>query len=128
MPKFKAFYHIKENYKELLDKNIYEVLLCKIMNESKIVFPDKYKQILEQSNGESDFVSDSGEFLDAKLLFYSQQALNIKKHDINNFMKNIQTEQNEVYDTIVQEKNVSENLLFVEIKKRLEKMKKMKIL
>ncbi len=128
MPKFKAFYHIKENYKELLDKSIYELLLCEIMNESKIVFPDKYKQILEQSNGESDFVSDSGEFLDAKLLFYSQQALNIKKHDIDNFMKSIQTEQNEVYDTIVQEKNVSENLLFVEIKKRLEKMKKMKIL
>lgn len=124
MPKFKAFYHIKENYKELLDKNIYELLLCEIMNESKIVFPDKYKQILEQSNGESDFVSDGGEFLDAKLLFYSQQALNIKKHDIDNFMKSIQTEQNEVYDTIVQEKNVSDNLLFVEIKKRLEKMKK----
>ncbi len=123
MPKFKAFYHIKENYKELLDKNIYELLLCEIMNESKIVFPDKYKQILEQSNGESDFVSDGGEFLDAKLLFYSQQALNIKKHDIDNFMKSIQTEQNEVYDTIVQEKNVSDNLLFVEIKKRLEKMK-----
>lgn len=128
MPKFKAFYHIKENYKELLDKSIYELLLCEIMNESKIVFPDKYKQILEQSNGESDFVSDNGEFLDAKLLFYSQQALNIKKHDIDNFMKSIQTEQNEVYDTIVQEKNVSDNLLFVEIKERLEKMKKMKIL
>lgn len=128
MPKFKAFYHIKENYKELLDKNIYELLLCEIMNESKIVFPDKYKQIPEQSNGESDFVSDSGEFLDAKLLFYSQQALNIKKHNIDNFMKSIQTEQNEVYDTIIQEKNVSDNLLFVEIKKRLEKMKKMKIL
>lgn len=60
---------LKEKFKDLLDKKIYEKIILKIMNDSKIVFPEKYKYIEEQSNNESDFLSSSNREIDAKILF-----------------------------------------------------------
>ena len=123
-PLGKVNFIIKNNYKDLLNKNIYEPLVCQIMNESKIVFPDEYKQIIEQSNGESDFVSNKNEFLDAKILIYNQQAIDMKKNKIDDFLDSIQEEQNQIFDTIMQQlPNVEQSKFYIEILHRLEKMK-----
>lgn len=47
--KFKCI--IYDIYKKLLNKNVYEPIILNIMNNSILIFPEKYKLIEEQSKG-----------------------------------------------------------------------------
>ena len=53
----------------------YEKFVLEIMNSSKVVFPGRYKQVFEQSNGECDFIEEkTGKKFDAKLPFRKGQV------------------------------------------------------
>lgn len=73
-----------ENVIEAFNKKKYEDVVLAIMNASRTVFPNTYKKVELQSNGECDFVDvTNGLKFDAKLPFESQQIsqlANGKKH------------------------------------------------
>lgn len=101
---------IYDSYKELLKKKVYEPIILKLMNHSEIVFRGKYKYIEKQSHKESDFISETGDLFDAKILFYERQcqALAINKDNLYTFINGLQIEINEIYDAISE--NNSERL------------------
>lgn len=82
--KIKQEYVISENAIEAFKKEKYEDVVLAIMNASRTVFPNTYKKVELQSNGECDFVDvTNGLKFDAKLPFESQQIsqlTNGKKH------------------------------------------------
>ena len=118
---------IHDRYKDLLKKDIYEPILLKIMNHSTRVFHEEYKQIKEQSNNESDFVSNSNAMFDAKLLFYKKQceALAVNKDNLTSFMNGIKNETYDISNAIENGdiKAVRECIFYKEMKKEIEKAK-----
>lgn len=93
---------IYDSYKELLRKKVYEPIILSLMNKSEIIFREDYKYIENQSHGESDFVSSTGVYYDAKILFYNKQcqALAINKDNLYTFVSELQKEINEIYEAI----------------------------
>lgn len=91
---------IADNYSDLLDKDIYEPIILDIMNKSKIIFPEEYVYIVDQSHNESDFKSESNIYYDAKILFFKEQcrALAINTNNLIEFIEYIQKEANEIYN------------------------------
>ena len=72
---FKLKTSICDKFCKLIDKNVYEPMLCKLMNASILVFPGNYIHITEQSAGQCDFVeTTTGVKFDAKLPFYSKHG------------------------------------------------------
>lgn len=57
----------------LFNKNIYEAFVLEIMNLSKIIFPNSYSMVTDQSAGQCDFIDNKGEKYDAKLPFNKEQ-------------------------------------------------------
>ncbi len=125
MNSIKINYIIHNNYKDLINKNIYEKVLLEIMNESNIVFPEHYKHIDEQSNGESDFISiDSGELIDAKIIFPKKQCEKLSRNDLNDFYEMIVMETNDVYDALIKKKDtLNSTILYKEIFNAFNKIK-----
>ena len=71
---------ISKDIKELIQSRTYEKIICNLMNESVILFPNSYKQVSSQSHGECDFVDTFTEKkYDAKLLFSNTQCQIIAK-------------------------------------------------
>jgi len=65
---------ISDNIIELFRNHTYEKYVLEIMNESKIIFPESYREITDQSHGECDFISiKNNEKFDAKLPFLPNQ-------------------------------------------------------
>lgn len=118
---------IYDKYKDLLKKDIYEPIILEIMNQSTIVFPEKYEQIKEQSNNESDFISNSNDMFDAKILFYKKQceALAVNKDNLTSFMNGIKNETCDISNAIENGdiKAVRECIFYKEMKKEIEKAK-----
>lgn len=118
---------IYDKYKDLLKKDIYEPIILEIMNQSTIVFPEKYEQIKEQSNNESDFISNSNDMFDAKILFYKKQceALAVNKDNLTSFMNGIKNETYDISNAIENGdiKAVRECIFYKEMKKEIEKAK-----
>lgn len=75
---------ISENIIDLFHKERYEPLILTIMNLSKVVFPEEYEYVENQSKGECDYLGKtSHNKYDAKLPFLPQQVellTNGKKH------------------------------------------------
>ncbi len=82
--KIKREFTFSENVIEVFNKKIYEDVVFSIMNASKTVFPNNYKKVEEQSNGECDFIDiTDGSKFDAKLPFEQEQIemlTNGKRH------------------------------------------------
>lgn len=116
---------IYDNYKELLSKDIYEPIIENIMNLSKIIFPEKYKIIKNQSHGESDYMSTSGNLYDAKILFYEEQceSLAINKDELSSFIESIQKETEDIYNAIMNKskEEVKECIFYKEMLKEINK-------
>jgi hypothetical protein len=117
MNSIKINYIIQDNYKDLINKDIYETVVLKIMNKSNIVFPEKYKHIDEQSNGESDFISiNSGELIDAKTIFPKKQCESLSFGNLNDFYEMIITETNDVFEALMNKKDdLNSTMLYKEI-------------
>lgn len=61
---------ISDEFKEFIQSGNYEVSILKIMNQSRIVFPNSYISNENQSNSECDFVDTiTAEKYEAKLPF-----------------------------------------------------------
>lgn len=72
--KVRQFFSASNDFVKLFDKKNYEIIVLRLMNESKTVFNGTYSMVPEQSNGECDFVDNSsGEKYDAKLPFLPNQ-------------------------------------------------------
>ena len=83
---------------ELFQRQRYEKFIVEIMNLSEKIFPETYTQIIEQSNGECDFIGDkSGKKFDAKIPFTKEQMKLLttgEKHkpDIIKWLSELQNE------------------------------------
>ena len=66
---------IDKSFRSLIQSQNYEKYVLTIINKSEAVFSDiEFTCIEDQSHGESDFVDNSGQFYDAKLLFDKKQG------------------------------------------------------
>ncbi|MEE3343480.1 MAG: hypothetical protein VZS44_05270 [Bacilli bacterium] len=125
MNSIKLNYIIHKDYKDLINKNIYENIILDIMNESDVVFPGKYKHINEQSNGESDFISmDDMELLEAKTIFPRKQCESLSLGDLKEFYEIIVSETNDVFESLMNKKdNLNSTMLYKELVKAFKKIK-----
>ena len=65
---------ISPNIIKLFQDRNDEALVLSLMNSSKIVFPEEYEAVHDQSHGECDFIGkESNKKFDAKLPFLTQQ-------------------------------------------------------
>lgn len=92
---------ISPNIIKLFQDGNDETLVLSLMNSSKIVFPEEYEAVHDQSHGECDFIGKtSNKKFDAKLPFLQQQIsmlTNGKKHG-----PQIQKWLEEIHDEIVE--------------------------
>ena len=117
---------IYDEYVDLLNKDIYELVLLDIMNKSEIVFEKQYIHEAKQPNGESDYkTEDETEFIDAKILFYNEQCIALKQGKIHEFLDKIACEINELYNLIKSGiyTSINETILYKEINERFNKIK-----
>lgn len=123
---YKMRWNVKKGYKDLIQKEKYELVLLDVMNSSQIVFPKTYKHIEEQSDGESDYITTDGdEYQDAKVLFYQEQCKAIKCDEINAFFNELLAEINEIYELVSQGdvERLQETKLFAEMNRRINSIK-----
>lgn len=70
----KHLFTVSNDFIELFNKKNYEKYVLEIMNNSKIIFPNSYIEVSNQSQGQCDFIdSVTNEKYDAKLPFFSEQ-------------------------------------------------------
>ena len=123
MNNIKIDYIISDNYKDLINKNAYESIILKIMNDSKVVFRGLFKHNEIQSNNESDFESLlNGELIDAKTIFPQQQCQNLSLGRLEDFYKMICMETNDIFDAIINSKDLTTTILYKQIIGAFEKI------
>lgn len=123
MNSIKIDYIIKDNYKDLIQKEIYENIILDIINKSKIVFPQNYKHIDKQDNGESDFESIlTGERIDAKTIFPQTQCRNLSLGNLEDFYKMICEETNDIFEAIMHDNDISSTILYKQIIEAFKKI------
>lgn len=94
----KHVFEISNDLLALFNKNNYEAYVLDIMNLSKVIFPNEYSIVKDQSAGQCDFIDTStDEKFDAKLPFHPNQIemlTNGKKHkpEIENWIKELHKE------------------------------------
>lgn len=128
MPKVRVKIVISDNYADLLRKDIYEPVVCEIMNDSQLVFPDCYEQIFDQSHGESDFKNlQTGQMIDAKLLFQEKQCymLAMGKEKLQKWLDSLKDEVNELFELMKQDSEAEfcSSSLYFEMSQRLKNIK-----
>lgn len=128
----KCNYIISNKYKDLLNKNINQKIVLDIINSSRVVFPGLYKEIVEQSNNESDYVSSLGINYDFKILFKEEQCqvLAFRNGSLVDFMNIVCAETSDIYDSFIGNNStkIDETILYKEIKRRLKLSKENEII
>lgn len=115
---------LSNDYKKLIQKETYEIIILKIMNSSQIVFNEEYEHIDKQSNGESDFVSmPSRELIDAKTIFLEEQCEKLSLDDIKAFLNDIVKESNDIFYSIMNKSglDINSTILYTQISRALAK-------
>lgn len=101
MMNIKAHTLFSKDLIKLFQKDCYEKHVLNIMNMSKIIFPFKYQEVKDQSNGECDYVCvGNGAKFDAKLPFRNYQVYNLvssndKRPNIEKWIKEMMDESSE---------------------------------
>lgn len=109
-----------DGYNRIRLKDCNEGIICKIINDSKIVFPGRYKQIEVQDNGEPDFIEvDSTEKFDAKLLFKNEMCRVLSKDDYPTFLHML-LDYIGVNFVTQRERGPEELSLYIEMKSRID--------
>ena len=119
MLEISTVFEYKANLIELFRSARYEQYILELMNISKIHFKEAYKEIVNQSRGEADFISASGIKYDAKLPFRKEQfelLTSGKKHDPD-FLKWIEelyeeSTEFDAYDIINNREKIKDTKLF----------------
>lgn len=122
---FKLKTSICDKFCKLIDKNVYEPMLCELMNTSNLVFPGNYIHITEQSSGQCDFIeTTTGAKFDAKLPFRSTHGKLIasNKHDFRKWLELVMDEEAEFGDDIIASrgKNIASLVLYKIMEARME--------
>jgi hypothetical protein len=131
MPDFSFKIYISNDYVKLIKKETYELIILRIINESKKIFPGTFEYVENQSNGESDFINvETGESFDSKVLFSSSICKLISKKS-SSWMSIIFDISNETYNAIMNAKteqeilnNISMTKMYLEYLKRIDSIKK----
>ena len=122
---FKLKTSICDKFCKLIDKNVYEPMLCELMNASNLVFPGSYIHITEQSSGQCDFIeTTTGAKFDAKLPFLSTHGKLIasNKRDFRKWLELVMDEEAEFGDDIIASrgKNIASLVLYKIMEARME--------
>ena len=110
---FGTFY--SNDIDELTRKDVYEKIICAIMNSSKLVFPNNYSRIEVQNNNESDYIDiNTGELYDSKLVISTNEGESLSKikRNISYYFKSQVESINEVNESIEKDANVLNTKLF----------------
>ncbi len=113
MIKTEGVFYVSNDFKKILTRGSkYEDYVLEIMNQSSRVFPNTYKKVEEQSNKEPDFIDiTNGEPFDAKLVVAESQCKALcGNNDVPSFFKEVISQNNDIYDSIVNEDNRELNL------------------
>lgn len=129
MPRVKVKIGISAYYADLLKKDIYEEVVCEIMNASAVVFPDEYKRIEQQSHGESDFENlNTGQMIDGKLLFREKQCylLAMGEDKLQKWLDSLKAETAELLQLVTQndDRPFITSSMYFEMTQRLKSIKK----
>lgn len=117
---------------KLFQSGEYEKYILLIMNRSKTIFPNKYKQVPNQSNGECDFLDENKNAkYDAKLPLtsdYFEMLTNGAKHEpqIAEWIKKLINEEAEFKSMRMRQDNdysIRNSMLYSVVKKQIEKDK-----
>ena len=116
---------ISDRFCQLINKNEYEPLLCRLMNLSKKIFPSHYSWNSSQSLGECDFVDDISKIkFDAKLPFERRHGALIgsRKRDFSKWIELMLQEEAEFGEDIstTRGKNITSLELYKIIEHRLD--------
>lgn len=115
--------YVSKDFKTILTRgNKYEDYVLEIMNLSSNVFPNSYKKIEPQSNGEPDFEDlSNGDAFDAKLVVDEGQCRALcGNNDFPTFFQDISSQNNDIYDSIVAGDNKEISLVNI-LEKQLNK-------
>lgn len=128
-PLLKTNLLITDEFYNITKKETNEDIVFNIMNDSKIVFNGKYKQIPqnEQNKGESDYLDVTDEkharAIDLKLLFDEEICYAINNGCINEFAERIREYINEVYNCVFNGTLIEDTVLYKEFINVLSKLK-----
>lgn len=119
---------ISDKFSKLINKIIYEPLLCNLMNASKEVFPGQYQWIINQSSGQCDFVEiETGIKFDAKLPFLPKHGklIGSNNHDFKKWIELMLLEESEFGEDIAatRGKNIASLELYKIMECRLDSVK-----
>ena len=104
MIKTESTFFVSNDFKNILTRgNKYEDYVLEIMNQSSRIFPNTYRKVEEQSNKEPDFVDiTNGDSFDAKLVVDERQCRALcGNNDVPSFFEEILSQNNDIYDSIV---------------------------
>lgn len=116
---------ISDKFSKLVNKKVYEPLLCNLMNASTQVFPGQYELVAEQYSGQCDFieVGTSTKF-DAKLLFSCEHGrlIGSRNHNFTKWLELMLQEEAEYGKDIIVNRgqNVCSTELYRIIEQRLD--------
>lgn len=125
-------YEASNNLIKLFQSGEYEKYILLIMNRAKTIFPNEYKQVPNQSNGECDFFEiNQKEKYDAKLPLTSdcfEMLTNGAKHEpqIVEWIKKLINEETEFESLRIRQGNdysIRNSMLYSVMKKQIEKDK-----
>ena len=115
------------NIRDLIQKDTYEMIIWRLMNESNKVFPSKYKYIEKQSHSECDFIDIvSEQKYDAKVLFSEQQCKILAKGNgiehLQEWYKSVNDELDEASNNMMRRNlaGIRKTILYKEFHRRLE--------
>lgn len=106
--------YISPDFKDILTRgNKYEDYVLDLMNLSTDIFPGTYEKVEKQDNGEPDFVdTKDGSKYDAKLVVSEFQCKQLcGNNNVVDYVKEISKQNNEIYDSVVDEQSVDSALL-----------------
>ena len=113
---------INEKFCYLVNKNVYEELICDLMNRSNNVFPGKYKRVMRQCSSQCDFVEvETGIKFEAKLPFEEihGRLIGSRNRDYEKWLSLMMKQEAEYGEDIV--KTRGQNVVSTELYKILEK-------
>ena len=122
----KKFVVISDEFKEFIQSGNYEVLILNLMNQSQIVFPNRYIRNENQSNNECDFVDTiTLEKYEAKLPFDRKEGILIciNKGSLREWLVYMMDEEAEFGELIIEKRgqhSVTELKLYKTLVKRLK--------
>ena len=114
---------ISMEFKTLLTRgNKYEDYVLEIMNKSSCIFPNVYKKIEKQDNGQPDYIDiTNNDCFDAKMVVSESQCKQLcGNNNFESFFEEIVNHNNELYNCCVDDNNMDISIEKI-IRKQLEK-------